>query len=43
MAAAADNAPGLRPLYRAEVAIDAPLEVGELAAGSRRVIRYYDE
>jgi hypothetical protein len=32
------EAPGLRLLYRAEVSIDTPLEVGELAAGVRRVI-----
>jgi hypothetical protein len=31
-------APELRLLYRAEVAIDAPLEIGELALGTRRVI-----
>jgi hypothetical protein len=30
--------PGLRLLYRAEVAIAAPLEVGAVAAGTRRVI-----
>ena len=31
-------APELSLLYRAEVAIDAPLEIGELALGTRRVI-----
>lgn len=30
--------PELRLLYRAEVTIDAPLEIGELASGTRRVI-----
>ncbi len=34
----APAAPGLRLLYRAEIAIDAPLEVGEIASGTRRVI-----
>lgn len=38
MADAGANIPGLRLLYHAEVTIDAPLVVGELAAGTRRVI-----
>ncbi len=38
MAETGSNIPGLRLLYHAEVTIDAPLVVGELAAGTRRVI-----
>ncbi len=33
-----ETVPGLRLLYHADVTIDAPLEIGELAAGVRRVI-----
>ena len=32
------DAPALRFLYRSEVAIDAPLSVGQTAAGERRII-----
>lgn len=38
MAETGANVPGLRLLYHAEVTIAAPLVVGELAAGTRRVI-----
>ena len=38
MAETGSNIPGLRLLYRAEVTIAAPLVVGEVAAGTRRVI-----